>query len=97
VRDEEDAFSTEVFQSLRSAYKRGVVHAVRGKSKEAQAALQAAQTAAEARVERARIAAAREGALARAQEAAAQLEAFEAQQTQARIAPAAAFMPPSGH
>ena len=68
VRDEEDAFSTDVFQSLRSAYKRGVLHTVRGKSKEAQAAAAAAAAVAEERIGRARAAAAREHAVARARE-----------------------------
>jgi hypothetical protein len=81
--NQEDAFSSEVFSSVRSAYKRGVLHTIRGKSKEAQAALQAAQKHAEQRMARSRIAVAREHELLRAREHAELAAAAEAAQAKA--------------
>ena len=84
VRDEEDAFSTDVFQSVRSAYKRGVLQTIRGKSKEAQAALAAARADAEDRVARARASAACEHQQARERERSAERAALALQCKQVR-------------
>ena len=76
MREEEDAFSTDIFASVRSAFKRGMVNTVKGKSKEQHRQLSEQRAAFECQIAQCRMAAARErellvaGEVSRAQQAA---------------------------
>lgn len=64
MRDEEDAFSNDVFSSIRSAFKRGMINTVKGKSKEQHRQLSEQQAQFDAKMARCRVAATRAQELA---------------------------------
>jgi tRNA A37 methylthiotransferase MiaB len=60
IRNEEDSFSNDVFQNVRSAYKRGMLNTIKSKSKEHQLQLQKERDIYEQKLDLSRASATRE-------------------------------------